>query len=132
MSSNDEKYTDAQYKVLEYGNVQFDKNVMFIASGALGISFAFIENIIPDLENAVNKEYLITAWYFFAGVIFFSLVAHFLSILANRWAIAKEDCTNFDCKKKAWNIIIRISNIVMMVGLFFGIIFLVHFINKNI
>ena len=73
-----------KYQALSYGNEQFDRNVLFIASGALGISFGFIEKLIPNLAEAKDKCYLIDSWYCFAGVIFLSLVAHFFSIMANR------------------------------------------------
>ncbi|HEX2921871.1 MAG TPA: hypothetical protein VHO50_11975 [Bacteroidales bacterium] len=44
---SDDNYIREQYQALKYSNEQFDKNVLFIASGALGISFAFIEKVIP-------------------------------------------------------------------------------------
>lgn len=70
-----------KYQALTYGNIQFDENVLFIASGALGISFGFIEKVVPNLDAAKNKCLLIDSWYLFAGVIFLSLVAHFISVM---------------------------------------------------
>lgn len=128
----DKQYADQQYATLNYSNTQFDKNVLFIASGALGISFAFIEKIIPDLEAAVCSNLLILSWYFFAGVIFISLVAHFISILANRWAIANCEHENYDTIAKRWNYLIRFINLIMIVGLLVGIILLINFVKQNI
>lgn len=68
-----EEYIKAKYQALSYGNEQFDKNVLFIASGALGISFGFIEKVIPNLDTALSTNILILSWYCFAGVIFLSL-----------------------------------------------------------
>lgn len=131
---SDEEYTKAQYGALEYSNQQFDKNVLFIASGALGISFAFIEQIIPDMQNAICSKFLIRSWHFFAGVIFLSLVAHFISILANRWAIENDEqsCKNYNRKKFAWNWLIRSLNVIMILGLLAGIILLIKFVKLNI
>jgi len=130
---SDDNYTQEQYQALKYSNEQFDKNVLFIASGALGISFAFIEKIIPDLENAVNSNFLINSWYCFAGVIFISLVAHFISIMANRWAIAHDEQTkNYDNICKRWNLTLRTINILMIFGLLAGIILLIYFVKLNI
>lgn len=129
--SND-NYIKEQYQALKYSNEQFDKNILFIASGALGISFAFIEKIVPDLQNAVSSYCLITSWYCFAGVIFICLVAHFISILANRWAIEKTDNENYKKMVKRWNLTIRTINILMIFGLFIGIILLIQFIKLNI
>ncbi len=130
---SDDNYTQEQYQALKYSNEQFDKNVLFIASGALGISFAFIEKVIPDLENAINTGFLINSWYCFAGVIFISLVAHFISILANRWAIAHDDQEkNYERICNRWNFTLRTINIIMIIGLLLGIILLIYFVKLNI
>lgn len=129
---SDNGYIQEQYNVLKYSNEQFDKNVLFIASGALGISFAFIEKIIPELDKAVNKCLLIDSWYLFAGVIFISLVAHFISIMANRWAITHEDNEKYDKGCRIWNYAIRSINVLMIFGLLLGIVWLIRFVNLNI
>ena len=123
-----------KYQALNYGNEQFDKNVLFIASGALGISFGFIEKIVPKIAEAKDKCYLIDSWYCFAGVIFLSLVAHFISIMANRWAIINDNMEGVKYSKvsKQWNVVIRAFNFVMIAGLFVGIILLISFVNQNI
>jgi hypothetical protein len=130
---SDDGYIQQQYEALKYSNEQFDKNVLFIASGALGISFAFIDKIIPDLANAINSSLLIKSWYFFAGVIFISLVAHFISIMANRWAIMHDDNEqNYDKVRNRWNLTLRTINILMIIGLLLGIVMLIRFVNFNI
>jgi hypothetical protein len=130
----DENYINEQYQALKYSNEQFDKNVLFIASGALGISFAFVEKIVPDLKTAQCSGLLIWSWYFFAGVIFISLLAHFISMQANRWAIAAtpDTCKNYSRKACTLNWIIRIINILMILGILVGIFLLILFIKSNI
>lgn len=127
----DDNYTNEQYQALRYSNEQFDKNVLYIASGALGISFAFIEKIV-DLKTAINKTVLICSWYCFAGVIFISLLAHFVSIMVNRWAITNAHHKNYKRIECICNWTVRGLNISMIFGLLTGIILLVHFINLNI
>jgi hypothetical protein len=123
-----------KYKAPSYGNVQFDKSVLYIASGALAVSFGFIEKIIPSLADAAEKTYLIVSWYCFAGVIFLSLVAHFISMMANRWAIVNDDADAIIYNKisRNWNYLIRALNIVMITGLLLGIILLIKFVNINL
>jgi hypothetical protein len=130
----DANYLDQQYDALKYSNEQFDKNVLYIASGALGISFAFIEKIIPDMTRAVSTHLINISWYFFAGVIFLSLVSHFISIMANRWAIAHDDENELQYRKNCtyWNHVIRTLNVIMILGLLAGILFLIQFVNQNI
>lgn len=131
---SDTPYLDKLYQALHYSNEQFDKNVLFIASGALGISFAFVEKIVPNLKNACGKCLLISSWYFFAGVIFISLVAHFFSILALRWAIKNNENKSPEKSiiEDRWNLTVRIINGFMIAGLLAGMILLILFIHFNL
>ena len=54
---SDTTYTDKLYQALNYSVEQFDKSVLFIASGALGITFAFVEKIVPDLKKFQISTY---------------------------------------------------------------------------
>lgn len=130
----DQEYIKAKYQALSYGNEQFDKNVLFIASGALGISFGFIEKVVPNLDIAQNKCLLIDSWYCFAGVIFISLVAHFISTMANRWAIIHDNMeeVRYNRISGRWNKSIRTLNVFMILGLFSGVLLLVLFVKQNI
>lgn len=138
MSDNDE-YQKEQYAALKYSNEQFDKSLGFIASGSLGISFAFIEKIV-NLHTAQNKQFLFSSWYIFSSVIFLSLITHFVSILANRWSIVNvcnenstpEEVRDYNFTRKVWNTIIRASNVIMIVGIFVGMLFLISFIQHNL
>ena len=128
----DEEYIKQKYQALSYGNEQFDKNVLFIASGALGISFGFIEKLVPDLSATQHKCYLIDSWYCFAGVIFISLLAHFISMMSIRWSIQNENSENYDKVSNVLNWLIRSFNILMIFGLFIGIILLISFVKQNL
>lgn len=132
--------TDEFYKTLTYSNTEFDKQVLFIASGTFGVSFAFIDKVVR-IQEASNKNLLICSWYILGATIFLSLFAHFMSIMANRWAI--KNCPpkeNTDEKKEAhycrkekyWNFSIRAINLIMIISLLTGIIFFINFINCNI
>jgi hypothetical protein len=117
------------YKVLTYSNTQFDKQVLFIASGAFGVSFAFIDKLIPQLDLAIDKFYLIYSWYAFACVIFTSLLSHFISMLSIRWRIENPENEK---GMKNWNRSIRGLNIIMILGLLIGSFLLIKFINLNL
>lgn len=130
--SKQDTYVQELYKVLNYSNEQFDKNVLFIASGALGVSFAFVDKLIPDMEKAIVKNSLINAWYCFAAVIFISLVSHFIASLSIRWSIANYEKKNWTKKMGYWNWLIRSLNVLMVIGLFMGTLLLINFINQNI
>ena len=125
---------DQQYQGVKYGTEQFEQSIVYIASGALGISFAFIKDIIPNLKGATHKDWLSVSWGIFACVIFCSLVGHFLSAQANQWAIKHNDLEHelFNKKIMSWNWPIRILNILMMAGILVGIFCLIYFVNQNL
>jgi hypothetical protein len=89
---------------------------------------------VPNLAVAKYKCYLIGSWYCFAGVIFLSLVAHFISMWANRWSIENDNAEDNKYKLifRCWNYTIRSFNFLMIVGLFVGILLLIAFVNQNI
>ena len=128
---SDDKHLDQKYKTLDYCNEQFDKSIVFIASGAFGISFAFIDKIVP-LKTALIKEYLINSWYIYSIVVFVSLAAHFVGAMANRWAISAEENDSYNLKVKIWNWSIRSMNIAMIAGLLYGSVLLIQFIKYNL
>lgn len=132
MKKEDNAYMEELYKALHYSNEQFDKNVLFIASGALGISFAFIESVVPNLECSEYKSYLINSWFMFAFVIFLSLISHFISGLSLRWSVSNFTKKKFEKGMKKWNFVIRGLNLLMILGLLIGTLLLINFIRKNI
>jgi len=117
-----------------YSAEQFDKNILFIASGAFGISFAFIKDIVPNLDTAVCKNYLMASWIIFSGVIFISLVGHYIAMIAGNFALthANLEPEDFNAKIKPWNRILKILNAVPIVAILIGALALIHFISKNI
>lgn len=131
---SEEQHTDQLNKTLHYSVEQFGKTILYIASGSLGISFAFIKDIIPNLKEAKEISSLIFSWYIFGIVIFISLVCHFISVLANTWAIKHSDLKPkiFNQKINGWNIPIRILNLLMIVGILIGAFFLFNFIEINL
>jgi hypothetical protein len=131
LNTDTDPYEQELYKTLNYSNEQFDKHILFIASGALGISFAFIEKIV-DLENASCKNLLINSWYLFAAVVFISLLSHFVSIMALRWNIRNYNKDKESWITTCWNLTVRSLNIIMMLGLLLGTILLIKFISVNI
>lgn len=121
-------------EVNRYSNEQFDKSILFIASGALGISFAFITDVVPDFSEAKKTGLLIASWSIFGAVIFLSLVSHFISMQASAWALKNEHLKRKKFNKGVmyWNWPIRILNLTAIVAILTGIILLISFINQNI
>jgi large-conductance mechanosensitive channel len=78
-----DKFNDSLDKVIEKGEDDFEKQLIFIASGALGISFAFIEKIV-NLNQSIYFPMLAMAWISFTVAMCVNLTSHYLSIQSNR------------------------------------------------
>ncbi len=127
--------TDKQVEsTLKYSIEQFDKSILFIASGAIGISFAFIKDLVPCLSLAIFKGGLFISLVMFSVVIFLNLVGHFISTLGSTWARNNFSMEADDYNKivKKWNRPIRIINITTIVLILIASILLMTFIYKNI
>lgn len=61
----------------------FDKAIMTLAAGALGVSIAFVHNVAP---NPIHVAWLAWAWMLFAG----SLVLILASFLTSQHALRRE------------------------------------------
>jgi hypothetical protein len=132
--SEREDHLKQQREILKYSIEQFDKSVIYIASGSLAISFAFIKDIVTDFKCADSKWLLITSWIVFSSVIFISLIAHWISYMAHVWSIENDELEYEEYLKisKKWNFSIRSMNLSTIIGIFVGAVFLIIFINKNI
>jgi hypothetical protein len=68
---------------------KIDKWVMTLASGSFGLSFAFINQIVP-VQHAVHIPLLITAWSCFLGVLVLGIIGFMASSFAHS-VLAKEE-----------------------------------------
>jgi hypothetical protein len=68
----------------------YDKTVISLSGGALGISFAFIKDIIGD-HPIISKNILVSGWICWGLSITLVLASYFLSHLALREAIKQFD-----------------------------------------
>lgn len=81
-----EKLLDSEQISIE----SFDKTVLTLAGGALGLSMAFLQNIVGPAK-AVNVGYLTVAWACWAVSLAFTLWSFWLSARAMRKAIQQLD-----------------------------------------
>lgn len=130
MTEEKNTYLEQLNKAYIESSSQFDKQILFIASGALGISLAFIKDIVK-LDIATNKNLLLLAWIFFGAVILICILSHYTSLKAINYRIEnlyqKKDkiSKRFDWWTQAFNIL-------MMLFLASGLILLFIFIGINI
>lgn len=130
MAEEKNTYLEQLNKAYIESSSQFDKQILFIASGALGISLAFIKDIVK-LDIATNKNLLLLSWIFFGAVILICILSHYTSLKAINFKIEnlyqKKDKTS-----KLFDFFTKLFNILMIVFLATGLILLFVFIGINI
>ncbi len=130
MQEEDKEYWQQLNKAYIESSSQFDKQVLFFASGALALSFAFIKDIVK-LSVATNKWLLISSWAFFGAVIFFSIISHYTSLKAINKKIHNLNASE-DKGSKKLNCLTKWFNILMIVFLAMGLLLLTVFVAINI
>lgn len=130
MQEEDKEYWQQLNKAYIESSSQFDKQVLFLASGALGISFAFIKDIVK-LDVATHKWILIFSWSLFGAVILLSIISHYTSLKAINKKIHYLNAEEDKLSKKL-NSYTKWFNILMIVFIALGLILLTLFIAINI
>lgn len=84
------KYRDDLLSTLRFLNESYDKILVTLAGGALGLSIAFLKDVI-DLESVVYPQFLLAAWFAFILSLATVLGRIFFGIEAYRRAIRQLD-----------------------------------------
>ena len=130
MSVTDEKYLSVLYEAYFESSKQFDKQILFISTGALAVSFSFIRDIV-DLDESGCNLILLLSWILFTIVILLSLISHYFSKQALNNKIEEID-SNKTQSSVSLNKTVKCINILMIIKLFLGLILLITFIGINI
>lgn len=128
MKEEDKEYLELLNRAYLESSSQFDKQLLFVSSSALGISLAFIKDIVK-LNIATYKTLLVFSWISFSLVILISILSHYTSLKAMNLKIEN---INYKDYKSNFNFLTRLFNIVMIVLLALGLILLNTFIGLNI
>ena len=109
---------------------QYDKTVLALAGGAIGISFAFLTDIVGGTPEHVG--WVLTAWITWACSIATCLLSFGASTLAFRKAIKQFVSGQLTNLGGGWKLTTSILNVAAGVLLMAGILFLVIFVAKNL
>lgn len=118
------KHRDLLQKLEHEAQEQYDKNVLYLSTGALGVSFAFLKDIV-SINDAVSIWWLICAWIFWALSVTAVLYSFYSSRLAMRKAIeAFDDGKEQKDKSDVWTSCLNFaSGALFVLGLFSIIVF---------
>jgi len=123
------KYRDYAVKEFTKSQESFDKVLLTLSSGALGISISLTNNIIP-ISTSQNKPLLFFAWIFWVVSLIVLLVSHLLSASAWNKTIDQIDSDKLPLKNEKpgepYNLLVSVCNYG---GLSFFVIGLILFIS---
>ena len=126
MSDSTEQHIDQLYKGYTYSSAQFDKAILFVSSGILGISITFIEKIAL-LSTSQHNWLLLLSWLLEATTIALFTINHYVSVQSFNKAIKNAyNETGFESKS------IKYLNLASIITLILGLILLIIFIFINI
>lgn len=110
----------------------YDKAVMALSGGALGISFTFIKDI-ADKSTLSHTNYLLAAWVMWGLSVTCVLFSFFFSTLAMKRAVRQTDqkLIYLELQGGIWNIITMILNPIGGILFFAGVIVISMFMGGN-
>lgn len=126
MKENDNEYLEQLYKGFAYSSEQFDKAILFVSSGALGISITFLDKII-NLSTSSCNNILVLSWIFEAITIILFTINHYVSLQTFNSAIKAAYNENVIHSK-----LVKYINLISIITLSLGLLLLIIFIFINI
>jgi hypothetical protein len=111
----------------------FDKTVLSLSGGALGISFAFVKDIVGP-GPITNGRYLFAAWICWGVSVTLILTSYFTSHLALRHAIKQVDTKEIYTKRPGghFDLITASCNALGAILFFVGAVLMIVFVSFNL
>lgn len=128
-ASKNLSYRDMLQKLEQESQNSYDKAVLTLSGGALGISFAFIKDVVGT-KPITNQAYLLTAWILWGISILSILFSFYFSNLALRKAVDQLD--KGDQPSNWYDTITAVLNVAGGVLFLLGVIFIVVFVSFNV
>lgn len=126
-------YRQSLYASEQAMQSEYDKGIMTLSGGALGISFAFLKDI-AGTKGLHDGGLLLTAWVLWGLSISFILSSFFTSTKALRSAAEAVDLKTIylTLGKSGWAFATKVLNALAGLCFFGGIVFLVWFVSHNL
>ena len=133
MSDPLEEYRAQLFSTMQKAQDEYDKTVLALSGGALGISLAFIKDVIGS-GPIVCAVHLLLAWICWGTSLGTVLLSHYTSHKANVYAISQVDeCRIYDERPGGnWDRITNILNATAGILFFGGVVFIVVFASSNL
>ena len=133
MSKELKEYRESLVETLRFLNESYDKLLITLSGGALGLSITFLKDVI-ELDNINAPKLLVSSWFLFILSLGCVLGRIGLGIEANRKAIKQVDeGTIYNETVGGWySKLTRIFHVLAATSLVVGLLCTAIFINLNI
>jgi hypothetical protein len=128
-----EEYREHLIKAMEGNTDRFEKQLSYISAGSLGISMAFIKDIVGSLNATVQTGLLISGWIAMGITLITNLISQVYANHCHSETVSEIDneCYEGQLANKRWEKI-QYMNYFSITTLVLGISLLLLFIYKNI
>jgi hypothetical protein len=112
---------------------QYDKAVMALSGGALGLSFSFLKEVVGK-KGIVSGGYLLAAWACWGASVTCTLASFYTSVLAMRHAVKQVDDDSIYTALEAgrFDLLTKVLNVTAGLLFVVGVIALVLFVHRNL
>ena len=117
-----DEYLSALYKARYYAEEQYDRLIVYLASGALVLTVGFVKDIV-DLEKITNFFPLYLSWSCFVASLLIILISHRTCLFSMDSELDGETC-----KSDRWDVITKFLNWTSLVALIFGVVSFITFV----
>lgn len=133
---NDQQQQYRAHLVLAEQKAQedFDKTVIYLSGGALGVSFAFIKDIV-GVNALTHPAWLTAAWWSWSVSVLAVLLSYYSSHLALRRAIKQFDQDPNSPARRlggCWDLLTGILNGLGAALFFLGLVSMVIFVSQSV
>ncbi len=118
----EDSYLSALYKARYYAEEQYDRLIVYLASGALVLTVGFIEDIV-DIDKINNFFPLYLSWSCFVASLLIILISHRTCIFA-----MDSELNGETSKSDCWDLITKFLNWTSLLALIFGIVSFIAFV----
>lgn len=117
----------------QHSQSEFDKAVLALSGGGLGISFTFLKDIV-GFANAVHLCVLVAAWICWTLSSTSILLSFYTSILAQRRAIKQLDAGRIGMERPGggWDFATNSFNLTGLLLFVVGLVMMVIFLSSNL